>query len=41
MPDVRLPDGSIARFPEGMSDADIEAAIPSYSSVERRAPIRE
>jgi len=41
MPDVRLPDGSIARFPEGMSDADIEAAIRSYSSGEGRAPIRE
>jgi hypothetical protein len=27
MPDIRLPDGSIARFPAGTSDAEIAAAL--------------
>lgn len=31
MPDVRLPDGSIARFPDGMPPAQIEAAIRQHT----------
>jgi len=27
MPDIQLPDGSIARFPDDMADADIEAVL--------------
>ena len=27
MPDIKLPDGSIARFPDGMSDKTIEAVL--------------
>ena len=32
MPDVKLPDGTILRFPDGMSEDAMKAAVKSYLS---------
>ena len=38
MPDIKLPDGSIASFPDSMSDAEIETVLRARFPVANHRP---
>ena len=40
MPEIKLPDGSIASFPDSMSDAEIEAVLQNQFPVTPKQRVR-